>query len=338
MDLLRIDNLKVHYRAKQGLVKAADVEWLTIQQGEIFGLVGESGCGKSTIGKSIARILPANGYIEAGDIKLRDKDITRMPEREFNKLRWKEIAIIPQSAMNALDPVYTIREQITEALKVHSNDNSRRIAQRIDELMNMVGLSPNRANEYPHEFSGGMRQRAMIAMSLALNPSLIIADEPTTALDVIVQDQILTKILQLHEQFDMSMLLITHDIAVVVQLCKRMGVMYAGNIMEIGPVRTIFRFPYHPYTVGLQKAFPSVKGSKERIISIPGSPPNLLHPPEGCRFYARCPWGVESCKRETRLKEVGPGHFSACHRLERMEDFRKESVDTAIWQEVQKVS
>ena len=257
-----------------------------------------------------------------------------MPEREFNKLRWKEISIIPQSAMNALDPVYTIREQIAEAINTHTDKNSTKTNQRIDELMQLVGLKPERADDYPHEFSGGMRQRAMIAMALALNPSLIIADEPTTALDVIMQDQILDEILKLHKKFNITMLLITHDIAVVAQTCKRMGVMYAGKIMEIGTVEEIFASPSHPYTIGLLNAFPSVTRRGQELISIPGSPPSLLNPPEGCRFFARCPWAIKLCKKETPWKEVNHGHFSACHRLSEVDIFRQKARDYNVWQSV----
>jgi peptide/nickel transport system ATP-binding protein len=335
MDLLQIDHLVVRYRAKNGIVEAADVEWINIGQGEMFGLVGESGCGKSTVAKAITRLLPETGYIEKGQITLKGTAIARLSEKSFNKLRWKEVSIIPQSAMNSLDPVYKIRTQIEEALKAHADGNSTRINRRIDELMELVGLNPRRAEEYPHEFSGGMRQRAMIAMALALNPSLVIADEPTTALDVIMQDQILGKILELHKTFGMSMLLITHDIAIVAQVCDRMAVMYAGNVMEIGPVRAIFKTPYHPYTIGLQKAFPSVRGKAEKLISIQGSPPSLFHPPQGCRFFERCPWALDSCRRETSLKEVEEGHFSACHRLDKLADFRQEAKNPAVWLETE---
>ncbi|MBW1995602.1 MAG: ABC transporter ATP-binding protein [Deltaproteobacteria bacterium] len=335
MEILKLQQLRVHYKMKDAIAEAADVEWLNIRSGEMFGLVGESGCGKSTIAKAVTRLLSPNGVIHSGEIFFKGRNINRLPEKEFNHIRWKEIAIIPQSAMNSLDPVYTIREQIAEALRTHLNSSPEKIHRRIDELMAYVGLNPKRADEYPHEFSGGMRQRAMIAMALALTPSLIIADEPTTALDVIMQDQILTKIQELHKTFGMSMLLITHDIAVVAQMCDRMAVMYGGKIMELGDVRDIFRRPGHPYTIGLQKAFPSVRGRTEKLVSIPGSPPNLRHPPAGCRFFERCPWAIDLCKQESTLKKIDDGHFSACQRVKNIEEFRHEAKDISIWQRSQ---
>ena len=296
-------------------------------------MVGESGCGKTTLIKSILRLLPPNGEIKRGEILYKGKNILKMTSRELQNIRWKEISLISQAAMNALDPVYKVGYQIIEAIKAHQNMDKRSLQIRLKELFDIVGLDYKRKDNYPHEFSGGMKQRVVIAMALALNPSIVIADEPTSALDVLVQDKILQKIRELQSKLNISLILVTHDISIVVEICQRMAVIYAGKIMEYGSILNIIENTYHPYTIGLLRAFPSIKGEKKELISIPGAPPNLLNPPQGCRFEARCPFSEVLCKqKDPELAEVETGHFSACHMSNRIEDIRKRSELEETWQ------
>jgi peptide/nickel transport system ATP-binding protein len=256
-----------------------------------------------------------------------------MTQAELRRIRWQHIALVPQSAMNGLDPVYTVESQLTEAITAHQRMPAAQRRRRIAELFALVGLEPGRVRDYPHQFSGGMRQRAMIAMAMVLDPPLIVADEPTTGLDVLVQDQILQQIRQLHEQFGKAMLLITHDMAVVSENCDRIAVMYAGRIMEYGG-EAVFRTPYHPYTLGLCNAFPDLADRGRALISIPGTPPNLVTPPVGCRFHARCPFVTSLCADVVPpLIEVTPGHVVACHHVGHAESFRERAADPATWHE-----
>jgi peptide/nickel transport system ATP-binding protein len=305
--MLEVEDLEVYYRSEDGPVKAVDGVSFEIDAGENIGLVGESGCGKSTLAKAIIGILPRNGYINGGEIRFNGEDLTDMPERRRRELRWDEISMIAQSAMNALDPVYTIREQIVEAIEAHNRKMNRtEIQEVIDDLFDLVGLDRERQTDYPHQFSGGMRQRAMIAMSLALEPSLVLADEPTTALDVIMQDQILKRINTIQEEINSSMMVITHDVAVVAETCDRVIVMYAGKIAEEGPAADIFGQPYHPYTLGLKSAFPNIQLADQDLVSIGGHPPDLSDPPTGCRFAERCPMATQECvDREPPFVEQG---------------------------------
>jgi peptide/nickel transport system ATP-binding protein len=320
MAMLEVEDLKVYYETEQGAVKAVDGVSFEIAEGENLGIVGESGCGKSTLAKAIIGILPQNGYIAGGEIRFRGEDLTEMPEKRRRKLRWDEIAMIAQSAMNALDPVYTIREQIVEAIDAHHPGMGRTEAQeRIDEMFDLVGLDRDRQTDYPHQFSGGMRQRAMIAMALVLEPSLILADEPTTALDVIMQDQILKRINSIQEETNSSMMVITHDVAVVAETCDRVVVMYAGEIAEEGPSEAIFDRPYHPYTIGLKSAFPNIQESEQDLVSIGGNPPDLHDPPSGCRFHTRCPLATQQCI-DYDPPEVEVGELrSYCHHVDEID-------------------
>jgi peptide/nickel transport system ATP-binding protein len=320
MTMLEVENLEVYYDSEDGAVKAVDGVSFEIEEGENIGIVGESGCGKSTLAKAIIGILPQNGYINGGSIRFYGEDLTEAPEKRRRELRWDEISMIAQSAMNALDPVYTIREQILEAIDAHHPGMGRTESQeRIDEMFDLVGLDPDRQTDYPHQFSGGMRQRAMIAMALVLEPSLILADEPTTALDVIMQDQILKRINSIQEESAASMMVITHDVAVVAETCDRVVVMYAGKIAEEGPSEDIFNQPYHPYTIGLKSAFPNIQRSEQDLVSIGGHPPDLHDPPSGCRFADRCPMATERCvENEPPSVEVGDLR-SRCHYVDEID-------------------
>jgi oligopeptide/dipeptide ABC transporter ATP-binding protein len=334
MAVLEVKDLKIYYRTLKGYYKAVDGVSFQIEENDFLGLVGESGCGKSTIAKAILRILPVNGEIIGGEVRYKGKDILPLKPRELKKLQWKEISMIPQSAMNSFDPVYPIEYQMREAIKTHQDMSEQAAQAKIEEMFALVGLNKARLKDYPHQFSGGMRQRAMIAMSLVLDPTLIVADEPTTGLDVIVQDQILVRIKQIQEKLKKTMLLITHNMAVVAENCSKIAVMYAGKIMEYGG-KAVFESPYHPYSLGLIHAFPSLDESDRELLSIPGSPPSLLNPPDGCRFRQRCPFSADLCvKEEPSLRKVQADHFSACHFPDQIEKFRALAKIPATWQSI----
>ena len=332
MALLEIKNLKIHYRTKNGVAEAVDNISFAVESGGTLGLVGESGCGKTTIAKAIMRLLPRNGIIADGEIILKGRNLVELSMDDVRNYRWEEVAMISQSAMNALNPVARVGNQLIEAMQAHRQVSRDEAVRRMGEVFDLVGLSIERARDYPHQFSGGMKQRAVIAMALLLEPDLIIADEPTTALDVLVQDQIILKIKELLTQLSNAMILITHDIAVVAETCERMVVMYAGKIMEHAATDAIFHNPYNPYTLGLQNAFPSVKGELKKLISIPGFPPMLINPPPGCRFAKRCPFVLPVCReQEPPLEEIAPEHFNACHRANDVEEIRVRSKDEETW-------
>jgi peptide/nickel transport system ATP-binding protein len=331
MALLEVENLEVRYRTVGGEALAVNDISFAIEKGMCLGLVGESGCGKSTVAKAILGILPPAGRVAGGTIRYAGSDIVGMTQAELRRTRWQHIALIPQSAMNGLDPVYTVESQLNEAIAAHKRMPAAQRRRRIAELFALVGLETGRIRDYPHQFSGGMRERAMIAMAMVLDPPLIVADEPTTGLDVLMQDQILQRIRQLHDQFGKAMLLITHDMAVVAENCDRIAVMYAGRIMEYGG-EAVFRTPYHPYTMGLCSAFPDITDRGRALISIPGTPPSLVEPPAGCRFHARCPFGTSVCADVAPpLVEVAKGHVVACHHVDQAARFRKRAVDPATW-------
>jgi len=333
MNVLEINNLEVNYRTDEGAVQAVDGVSLTVKEGETVGIVGESGCGKSTFARSIIGTLPDEGHVEAGEIRFRGIDLTSLSPRERREYMWEEISFIPQSAMNGLDPVYTIRDQIIEAIETHRPTTSEAEAnQTVEEMFEIVGLAPDRADDYPHQFSGGMRQRAMIAMALTLDPGLILADEPTTALDVIMQDQILKRIRETQRELDLSMIIITHDVSVVAETCDRVAVMYAGKLAEVGPVEDVFGSPYHPYTIGLTHAFPNIQDREQDLLSIPGHPPELVDPPSGCRFADRCPMATEKCRAEEPPAVQNGPLISYCHHADRIDsDFRDVSDSNDVW-------
>lgn len=313
-NVLEVNNLTMHYQTRRGPVYAVDGVSLSLPRGGSLGLVGESGCGKTSIAISLLKLLPENAEIIEGEIRLNGTDLVPLSEDEVRVYRWRDISMVFQAAMNSLNPVYTVEDQIIEAMQQHMphlSDNE--MSERVDQLYELVGLDPKIKTEYPHQYSGGMRQRAVIAMALSCNPDVIIADEPTTALDVIVQDQLLKKIKEVQEQLDMAMIYISHDIAVIAEVAERVGVMYAGRMAELASSNDIFHQPLHPYTMGLMSSFPSIVGEKTELVTIPGEPPNLLDPPPACRFHPRCPFATEICRtEEPEFKEHAPEHWVAC--------------------------
>jgi peptide/nickel transport system ATP-binding protein len=315
MAILQLDNLTTNYKTVRGWVKAAENVSFELEKGKALGLVGESGCGKTTVALSILKILPPGGRIRSGRILFDGNDLVPLNDKSMNKIRWKGISIVFQGSMNALNPVFKVGGQIVEAIRVHEPGVSRSDAyKRAEALLEMVGVEPSRVNNYPHEFSGGMRQRALIAMALAANPQVLVADEPGTALDVIVQAQVLQLMRSLKEKLGLSMLMISHDLSIVAEVCERVAIMYAGRIVEYGEIEAIFKEPLHPYTQGLLGAFPSIEEKRKKLLSIPGQPPDLLNPPKGCRFNPRCPYAMDVCKeKDPQLERVGSGdHFVSC--------------------------
>ena len=315
--LLEVKDLKTYFTTSSGVAKAVDGVSFTLEQGECLGLVGESGCGKTTTALSICQMLPKEGHIAGGEIYLDGINYAEMNEKEINKHRWKDVSMIFQGAMNAFNPVKKVGWQIAEACMLHDGLKKDEAWKKAGDLFELVGIPRERVNQYPHEFSGGMKQRAMIAMALACDPKLIIGDEPTTALDVMIQAQILELLEKLRRELNMGMILITHDLSILGETCDRIAVMYAGKIMEIGTVRDIFEDPRHPYTKKLIACFPDVRG--ERVIpdGIPGYPPSLIDPPPGCRFCPRCDRACDKCSEEEPvLEQVGEKHFVACRNKE----------------------
>jgi oligopeptide/dipeptide ABC transporter ATP-binding protein len=333
--LLQAEDLTVSYSTSQGDLTAVDNVSFSVNEDEIFGLVGESGCGKSTVAQAILSLLPSNGAVPSGSIRFRGIELTELKKRELDALRWENLALISQGAMNALNPVQRISTQIVEAIQAHRDTSKADARERTAELFETVGLDPERMDDYPHQFSGGMKQRAYIAMSLALDPDLIIADEPTTALDVIVQDQILKRLKELRDELGISVIIISHDISVIAETCNRLGVMYSGKLMEYGNLKEIFANPYNPYTLGLQNAFPTLRGEQADLISIPGSPPDIADLPDGCRFMDRCPFATEACGGEhPPLETVGEDHASACYHHERIEQMRADAAKRETWDQL----
>ncbi len=314
MALLEVCGLTVHYQTRQGEVHAIDGVSFTLEPGEALGLVGESGCGKTSIALALLRLLPENALAKRGRILFAGRDLLELPEEEMRQIRWKGISMIFQGAMNSLNPVYRVGDQIIEAILTHNPQASERQARaKVAQLFELVGLDPERLDRFPHEYSGGMKQRAVIAMALACDPKIVIADEPTTALDVIVQDKILREMRRIQKETGVSMIYISHDMAVIAEVADTIGVMYAGKLVELGPAEEIFTSPVHPYTEALLSAFPSIHGEKRRLKSLPGEPPDLLHPPPGCRFHPRCPYATAVCQREEPpLEPHRDGGQAAC--------------------------
>jgi len=316
MPLLDVQGLKTYYTTMRGPVRAVEGVNFQVDKGEALGLAGESGCGKTTVALSLLRLLPSAGNIIGGKVLFDNTNLVELNEDEMRKnIRWKRMSIVFQGAMNALNPVYKVGDQIVEAIVTHESDISKKEAeQRTEKLLEMVGIGRGRGSNYPHEFSGGMRQRALIAMSLACNPDLVIADEPGTALDVIVQAQVLKLLRELKSKLNLAMILITHDLSIIAETCEKTAIMYAGYMAEYGDVVGVFKEPKHPYTQGLMAAFPSIRAARVKMASIPGQPPDLLDPPTGCRFHPRCPYAMDVCKKsEPELEEVGKNHFVACY-------------------------
>ena len=319
MALLEIKGLKTHFKTDDGWLHAVDGVDMAVDKGETLGVVGESGCGKSVTAMTVLKLLPMPpGRIVAGQVLWKGRDLVPLSNDEMRKLRAKEIAIVFQEPMTSLNPVYSVGEQIAEVLRLHEGLGRRAALDRAAEMLALVHIpTPSkRINDYPHQFSGGMRQRVMIAMALACNPQLLIADEPTTALDVTIQAQILELLGELKDRLGMAILLITHAMGVVAETCQRVVVMYAGKVVEEAPVAELFANPRHPYTQGLIRSIPRIDldaSSKVRLEAIAGTVPKLIAPPEGCRFAPRCKHAVAACTSATPpLREVAPGHRVAC--------------------------
>ena len=324
MSLLEITDLSVDYRVGETSLRAVDRVSLHVAAGEAVGIAGESGCGKTSLGLAVPNLLPANGSTPEGTIVLDGHEILGLSEVEMDKLRWTKVSFVFQGAMNALNPVQRIDKQILEPIRIHEPDTSAQDAhERVLGLLDLVGVSPSRARSYPHEFSGGMRQRVMIAMALACQPALLIADEPTTALDVINQAQILTLLSSLRREQHLGLVMISHDLAAIRRTCDRVVVMYAGVVVESGPTAAILgrsgisATAKHPYTQALIKAHPDLHGERVLAQALPGNPPDLSVPIAGCRFYERCPVRLPICETVVPpFRPVADGHGAACHLIE----------------------
>jgi oligopeptide/dipeptide ABC transporter ATP-binding protein len=312
--LLEVRDLAVHFALPNGSVQAVRGVEFHVDDGEALGIAGESGCGKTTTALSLVRLLPSNASIVSGSVQLYGIDLVPKTERQLQRYRWREIAIVFQGAMNALNPVQRVRDQIAEPVELRLGLDQSTSRKRAGELLELVGIPRKRGTAYPHELSGGMRQRAMIAMALACDPAVVIGDEPTTALDVMVQAQILQLLEQLRHDLGLSLILITHDLSVLAETCDRVLVMYAGKVAEEGPVHRVFTSPRHPYTQKLVSAFPNIRADRRTLDVIPGSPPDLRVPPPGCAFAARCPAAMPVCTEvvppEVRFDD---GVRVACH-------------------------
>jgi len=312
--LLEVRGLRVSFETLRGKIRAVDGVNFNLDRGQILGFSGESGCGKTTTVLSILKLLPSNATIEDGSIMFSGEDLRRIDANRMRELRWKKISIIFQGAMNALDPVRTVESQIVEAITVHETKSKTIAASRAKELFSLVELDPERGRSYPHELSGGMKQRVMIAMALACSPELVIADEPTTALDVMIQASILKLLAKLQNDLNLSLIVISHDLSVLAQICDRIAIMYAGRIVEDARTGDLIAHPAHPYAVELLRAIPPLHGGKNQLESIPGTMPDLLNPPLGCRFSDRCLWRQEHCTiHDPPLREIAREHFVACH-------------------------
>jgi peptide/nickel transport system ATP-binding protein len=322
--LLEIDDLVVDYMTPTRAVRAVDHVSLSIEPGEIVGLAGESGCGKSTTAHAILRILRPPAQITSGRILFKGRDLVQMDDRQLRQYRWKHISIVFQSAMNSLNPVLSVGDQFVDMIRAHVDSNKSDARKRAANLLQLVGIDRDRIRSFPHELSGGMRQRVVIAMALALQPEIIVMDEPTTALDVVVQREILQQIEELQQEFKFAVLFITHDLSLLVEFSNRIGVMYAGEILEFAPASTLFHEPKHPYTVGLMNSFPPLTGDRTTIHGIAGAPPDLGNPPTGCRFHPRCSHCTPSNPRlyglqtgvKPELRTIGENHVVACHLYE----------------------
>lgn len=314
--LLRIKDLEVYYNTRMGIVRAVDRVGLGVKKGETLGLVGESGCGKSTLGFSILRLVPPPGRIVGGEIIFDGENLLAKSEEEMRRLRGKRISMIFQDPMTSLNPLERIDEHIIETIRTHEKETSKEEARRrAEELADRLGILSSRLSDYPHQFSGGMRQRVMISLALALNSDLVIADEPTTSLDVIVEAQILELLKELKEAYNLTLILITHNLGVIAELADRVAVMYAGKIVEVADSIPLYSDPLHPYTQGLLRSIPNISLAEHELETMPGSPPDLVDPPSGCRFHPRCPHATKECSQvEPPLKEIGDNRLVACLR------------------------
>jgi peptide/nickel transport system ATP-binding protein len=322
--VLELEDVAVEYVTRSRTTRAVDGVSLAIAPREILGLAGESGCGKSTVANAIMQILRPPARLAGGRILFAGDDIAGKSREELRRFRWRTVSMVFQSAMNALNPVMRVGDQFVDMMRAHEPVSRRTALRRGGELLDLVGIDPRRVRAYPHELSGGMRQRVVIAMALALQPELLIMDEPTTALDVVVQREILQQVAMLQRDLGFAVLFITHDLSLLIEVADRIAIMYAGEIVEEAPAVTLYREPRHPYTHGLMQSFPPLHGPLARMTGIPGAPPDLAAPPEGCRFHPRCPHcrpeDADLYLRQTRirpaLRELDPGHRVACHLVE----------------------
>ncbi len=306
-------DLVVEFQTQAGVVHAVEGASFELDEGQALGLAGESGCGKTTTALALMRLLPYNGKIKRGSIRFQGRDLVRLSDMTMRKVRWKDISIIFQGAMNSLNPVQKIEKQIAEPILLHEDVEKEQARERAGDLLELVGISRKRLDDFPHEFSGGMRQRVMIAMALACNPKIVIADEPVTALDVMIQAQILELLERLRRELHLSMILISHDLSVLAETTDKVAIMYAGKIVELGSTMDVFTDPKHPYTQGLVSAFPDIRGPRDMPAAIPGDVPSLISPPKGCVFHPRCKFAFDRCSREEpALAEVAPARRAAC--------------------------
>jgi peptide/nickel transport system ATP-binding protein len=330
--ILEIRDLSVVYASEGRLVRAVDGVSLSVESAQHLGIIGESGCGKTTLVRAIVGVLPQNARIERGRILFDGRDLLELGRREMRDLRWKKIATIPQASMDSLDPVQRVGRQLQEILVVRGGYERAAAARRAVDLVELVGLDSEKLKRYPHQLSGGMKQRAIIAMALALEPAVLIADEPVTALDVIVQGQVLDVFKRLEDELRLTVLLITHDISVVAHTCESVAVMYAGRIVERASIDRFFNRPLHPYSLGLQRGFPNLLDRQASLVSIEGYPPDLSDPPEACRFAPRCPFAERFCRKvDPQLEEVVEGHLAACLRANEMDALRRRASDPGLW-------
>ncbi|QRN93022.1 ABC transporter ATP-binding protein [Archangium violaceum] len=307
-------DLRVEYLTPTGPVCAVDGVSFDIGRGEVLGLAGESGSGKSTVAQALLRILRPPAVITGGQVLFEGEDILAMSEARLRELRWRKVSLVFQSAMNSLNPILTIGDQIVDAIQAHQPVKRSEAVDKAVSLLKLVGIDSSRITSYPHQLSGGMRQRVVIAIALALEPPLMLMDEPTTALDVVVQKEILHQVAELKDKLGFSILFITHDLSLILEFSTRIAVLYAGKLMEMGPSQELFHAPKHPYTQGLLGSVPSVRGPRRKLVGIPGSPPDMRKLPVGCRFHPRCPSATNICRTHAPvLRELGPAHIEACH-------------------------
>ncbi|WP_437292132.1 ABC transporter ATP-binding protein [Sorangium sp. So ce406] len=312
--LLSVQDLRVEFMTPTGPVCAVDNVSFDIAPGEVLGLAGESGSGKSTVAMAIMRLLRPPAIITGGRVLFAGQDVLSMTEEQLRAFRWRKMALVFQSAMTALNPVLTIGEQIADPIIAHDGVTKAQAMERAAALLKLVNIDPSRLTSYPHQLSGGMRQRVVIAIAMALKPPFLIMDEPTTALDVVVQREILQQIAELKERLGFSILFITHDLSLIAEFSTRIAILYAGKLAETARAKDLFSDPKHPYTQGLLGSFPSVRGPRRRLQGIPGSPPDMRNPPPGCRFHPRCPQAFATCQHELPvLREIAPEHRGACH-------------------------
>ncbi|HEX7084667.1 MAG TPA: ABC transporter ATP-binding protein [Gaiellaceae bacterium] len=323
--LVRLEQLVVEYASPDRVVRAVDGIDLEIRRGEIVGLAGESGCGKSTVANALMQILRPPARLAGGRILFDGRDLTGCSVEELRRFRWRNVSMVFQSAMNALNPVMRVGEQFVDAMRAHERISKRAALARAGELLELVGIDRRRLRAYPHELSGGMRQRVIIGIALSLRPELVIMDEPTTALDVVVQREILQQVQDLQRELGFAVLFITHDLSLLLELAHRVAIMYAGEVVETTSAERLYAQPRHPYTQGLMSSFPPLTGPLETLVGIPGSPPDLAAPPSGCRFHPRCPHCTPAIgaalyarqhEERPRLREIAPGHQVACHLVE----------------------